>query len=441
MKTNLIGVSGKIGSGKDTVGKIIQYLTLEDEVYSKTNADIIADLQHNGYVANKSNWEIKKYAFKLKQIASLMLGIPVEDFEKQEVKDKVLGEEWIRYGYANGFIQKDGETIMNNEACSKERYEEELKTNWQTAYKSEMTVRMFLQLLGTEAMRNVIHYNAWVNALFADYKPIQTTINKSNTFIDNRLNHGYNKTRIFRIYHNIKQRCSNPKHPRYNSYGGKGIFLCDEWDKNIISFIKWSELNGYSETLTLDRIDNSKEYSPENCRWVSYSTQAINTDLRKDNTTGFKGVTLEKGKYRASIQVNGKRQFLGYFDTAEQASDAYENAFMEREKLYETLEREENIIYPCWCITDVRFPNEKQAIEERKGIIIRVNRTLVPAHECPYCHAVTKEADYLCYAAPLQHPSETALDDASFNYTIDNNGTIEELIEKVKEILIKEQII
>src|SRR5574343_1502050 len=101
-------------------------------------------------------------------------------------------------------------------------------------------------------------------------------IEKSAKFNDDRLKHGYNKTRIFRIYHNIKQRCYNKKHPRYDSYGGKNIVMCKEWLESLENFVKWSEENGYNENLTLDRINNDEGYYPENCRWATYNTQAIN---------------------------------------------------------------------------------------------------------------------------------------------------------------------
>lgn len=88
--------------------------------------------------------------------------------------------------------------------------------------------------------------------------------------------------------------------------------------------------------------------------------------------------------------------------------------------------------YPNWIITDLRFPNELEAIKKRNGITIRVNRKI----KC-YCgHTITCDCN-----SKNEHESEKALDDAQFDYIIDNNGTIEELIEKVKEILTKEGII
>ena len=78
-------------------------------------------------------------------------------------------------------------------------------------------------------------------------------------------------------------------------------------------------------------------------------------------------------------------------------------------------------------ITDMRFPNELEAIKKHNGITIRVNRGLI-------------ERTGKMIQEP-EHISETALDDAKFDYVIENNGTIEELIEQVKKILIKEKII
>ena len=211
---NLIGINGKIGSGKDTVGKIIQHLTSNwfDEEFVDTH---MLDI--------RSSWEIKKFAGKLKQIASLLSGIPVKRFEDQEFKQKQMSEGW------------------------------------------GMTYREFLQKLGTEAMRNGLHTNVWVNALFANYNAI-----------------GY----------------------KYKD--------CD---------------------------------------------------------------------YKV---IQGKWE------------------------------------YPNWIITDLRFPNEIEAIVERKGITIRVNRPGISL---------------------LDHPSETSLDNAEFDYTIVNDSTIEDLVIKVREILVKEKII
>lgn len=233
----IIGINGKIGSGKDTVGAIIQYLTATDTgrfCLGRIESGKSIDGHHN------STFEVKKFAGKLKTTASLLTGIPVEKFEDQEFKKTYLNEEWnspynIPFSGPD-FVEHDG----------------------------RMTVRELLQKLGTDAMRDNLHENVWVNALFADYKP--------------------------------------------------------------------------SVVRSADSFD------------------------------------------------------LSTYDSK----------------------------YPNWVITDMRFPNEMDAVKEREGITIRVVR---PGTEVG------------------THPSETALDDEHFDYEIVNSGTIENLIDMVRAILVAEDII
>ena len=222
----IIAIGGRMGSGKNTV------------------CDIIQDLckKHNG-----PSFEQKAFAGKLKQTASLLTGISVEKFEDQEFKMINLSDDWSS-------LQQSGRSKVL----------------------LPMTVRTFLQKLGTEAMREGLHTNVWVNALFADYKD---------------------------------------------------VYIGD-----------WGQGN----------------------------------------------------------------------------------------HMYEK---------PKWIITDMRFPNELEAIVERKGITIRVVRG------CSECGGIGYHKMSCSKQYEKQHPSETALDDAEFDYEIINDGTIEDLVEKVREILIKENII
>lgn len=122
----IIGLSGYAKSGKDTVAEIIQ------------------DAQPN-------KWEVKKFSGKLKQIASILTGFHHNWFEDQDFKSSILGEEWWK-NYGDFYHQT--------------------------------TVRDFLQILGTDAIRNGLHNNAWVNALMADYKPAKMDqYNPSNWII------------------------------------------------------------------------------------------------------------------------------------------------------------------------------------------------------------------------------------------------------------------
>jgi hypothetical protein len=295
----LISISGKIESGKDTVGEIINFLLykqyFEEDITIK-DLEYIPDCIIP-YTPNK--FLVKKFADKLKDIVCLLIGCTREQLEDHEFKEKELGEEWTRYVYADGHNDhyRNGEWTksMNTVWCSKERYEEEKRINWQTAYRQPLTPRLLLQLLGTECGRNIIHPNIWVNSLMSEYKSITV----SGGFID----------------------MSKP-------------------DK------------GFEET---------------------YKQQASN-----------------------------------------------------------------------WVITDTRFPNELKAIKDKEGITIRVVR--VDNDICKTCLKTLREQmqgcdEITCYRQNQKHESETALDDYDFDYEINNDGSIKELVEKVKVILIKENII
>jgi hypothetical protein len=84
------------------------------------------------------------------------------------------------------------------------------------------------------------------------------------------------RVRITRILNGMKTRCNNPKRKDYPAYGGRGIKVCEEWSNSVDAFVEWSLGNGYSDELTIDRINNDKDYSPENCRWVTKKVQQRN---------------------------------------------------------------------------------------------------------------------------------------------------------------------
>ena len=320
----IIGVSGKIGSGKDLTGMIIQYLIHKN----KHNCGDWNDFNehYHSYYEDRSNWKIKKFAYAVKQVCSILTGIPIDDFEKEEVKNSVLGEEWTQYivdfyGNSPKDYADQSSTIYGTEEDMLFNSENDMHS---TRIK-KLTIRDLLQRVGTDAIRNVIHPDAWVNALFSQYK--QTA----------------------------------------------------------------------SEETVISKLSDGN-----------------NDDFR-----------------------------IGKFPS-----------------------------YPNWIITDVRFPNEYESIKQRDGIIIRVNRKdkLYIGQGFKFINSdilnriIDISGDTITYAAfdsvgvgifninereiqPIYnigykpHPSETALDNHSFDYTIDNNGTIEELIEKVREILIKEKVI
>lgn len=93
--------------------------------------------------------------------------------------------------------------------------------------------------------------------------------------------HGKLKSRLYGVWKNMKKRCANPATHNYHRYGGRGITVCDEWLHNFQAFYDWAIANGYDENApkgqcTIDRIDNDKGYSPDNCRWVDTATQNRN---------------------------------------------------------------------------------------------------------------------------------------------------------------------
>ena len=88
--------------------------------------------------------------------------------------------------------------------------------------------------------------------------------------------HNSSRTRLFREWQYMKRRCYNPNYKYYSYYGKKGITVCEEWKNDFVAFQQWSLSNGYSDNLTLDRINSDGNYEPSNCRWVTRKVQQNN---------------------------------------------------------------------------------------------------------------------------------------------------------------------
>ena len=269
----ILSISGKIGSGKDTVGHIMQILIDMPHFSNKAVIEYL-DKKDINY-----SYENKKFADKLKDIVCLLIGCTKEQLEDRDFKEISLGEEWTRYSVANGFWSHSDNNPshkrMDSKQCSKAEYENEVKVNWQTAYKTVYTPRLLLQHIGTELFRNQIIDGIWVNALMSEY------------------------------------------------------------------------------TLKRELVGTT----PENIQWGE--------------------------------------------------------------------------VYPNWIITDTRFPNELQAVKDKGGINIRVNR---PKERELILRNATSIIDTRKTLEP-EHKSETVLDNAEFDYVILNNGTIEDLVNECRNII------
>lgn len=316
----IISVSGKINSGKDTVGEIVQIISASPHF---TDEAIVRFL---GRPQLHPLWENKKFADKLKDMACMLLGCTREQLEDREFKEKELGEEWDKwyvekYGLIKAFNPHDWEIQNKHKPFGTELecklWWEKLRNSGSHALgnpyigevrfvKHSMTPRLLLQLLGTECGRQIIHPNIWVNALMSEYKNL------------------------------------NPN------------------------------------------------------------------------------FSLEDG-------------------------DALPVVLREK--------------YPNWIVTDTRFPNELVAVKSRKGITIRVNRNLYELLEDGrhtwfdkkdrsgrfyiYHSGYTKEMSFSSYLKEINegtHESETALDNAEFDYVIENDGELVDLVSKVREIMLKENL-
>ena len=110
----------------------------------------------------------------------------------------------------------------------------------------------------------------------------------------------FQKTRLYNIWDNMRQRCTNPNKPCYKNYGAKGITVCPDWN-NFKQFQEWALQNGYNNSLTLERKDNAKGYNPDNCTWIPKGQQTYNRAVNNWFTMDGETLTLTQWARRYNI--------------------------------------------------------------------------------------------------------------------------------------------
>lgn len=150
------------------------------------------------------------------------------------------------------------------------------------------------------------------------------------------IKHNKYKTRLYRIWGSMKQRCYNPNFKKRKSYLDKGITICEEWKNDFMTFYNWAIKNGYENNLSIDRIDNSKGYYPENCRWATITQQ-------NNNRTNSK-----------KIEYNGKvytvKELSKIFDINKATLNSRINRGWDIEKALTTLVKPKKVGDRIWLI-------------------------------------------------------------------------------------------
>ena len=377
----------------------------------------------------KSTFEIKKFADKLKDIVCLLIGCTRKELENPKFKEMELGEEWWYYKGEVGLYPYDTPYEANKKLPL-----------------VKLTPRLLLQLLGTQCGRQIIHPNLWVLSLFADYqgdiekwKDITGYEGKYQISSFGRVK-GLNRKIIYGNeskgeYHTKKETILKStitgKYEMIKLEGNNSVtihslvadaFLPLIEGKNYINHIDQNSLNNFYKNL--ERCTQS-----ENIISANKSGNGNIGEKQADSKLTEKDVVQIKKLLKTTIKQKVIAKMFNVGGTT--ISDIkYGRKWKHVGKELKTVPPILPQLPPNWIITDMRFPNELQAVKDRGGITIRVNRDIL--NEIPYQKA---------YRETHEHESETALDNAEFDYVIENDSNVEELTKQVKKILIKEEII
>lgn len=113
--------------------------------------------------------------------------------------------------------------------------------------------------------------------------------------------HGDSYSALYSVWHSMKVRCYTKTSIPYKNYGGRGITVCEKWRNDYTAFRDWALGHGYAKGLTLDRIDNNGNYTPENCRFVDMRTQSNNR--RSTRHISYKGITQSVAEWGRTLGV------------------------------------------------------------------------------------------------------------------------------------------
>lgn len=132
--------------------------------------------------------------------------------------------------------------------------------------------------------------------------------------------HGMSRTRLYSCYRDMLNRCFREKTSCFENYGGRGITVCDEWRNSFEAFQKWALSNGYSDELTLDRVDPDGNYCPENCRWATDEEQGNNK--RNNRLLTYNGKTQSLSQWARENGIKTTTLFMRLYKYGWTVEDA-----------------------------------------------------------------------------------------------------------------------